>query len=349
MGDLVKQITKGANGPSVIDLSAVRVRQFVRAAVLPGPATWDVATVRAKSLLDGVYDQLLEESADTSDAMTELMSGLYSLRRAAAPGVWEAIVRQSRAHPLCRLIHQDPFTARSFLKPRGYAGDAVLIDYIYTGALGLEGAPDVSPVGERVFAFNRETPACRAVRVRRDLVASMIDEVCARCERPRVLSVACGHLREAAIAHSVSAGRVGRFVGLDQDALSIEVVQREASLLGVVAVCNSIKAMFRGPLAEETFDFIYSTGLYDYLDDRLAAKLTQRMFEMLNPGGRLLVANFLPDTWGAGYMEAFMDWNLIYRDVTQMRTLSMSVSQTSAQRLFVEENENIVFLELHKS
>ena len=34
-------------------------------------------------------------------------------------------------HPACGLMRQDPFTFRAFSKPRGYAGDAVTVDYIY--------------------------------------------------------------------------------------------------------------------------------------------------------------------------------------------------------------------------
>ena len=30
-----------------------------------------------------------------------------------------------------RLAHQDPFTRRAFEKPRGYAGDAELLEYIH--------------------------------------------------------------------------------------------------------------------------------------------------------------------------------------------------------------------------
>ena len=117
--------------------------------------------------------------------------------------------------------------------------------------------------------------------------------------------------------------QVGRYVALDQDELSLQVVQNELSDRGVIPVCSSIKALFRGELAREKFDFIYSTGLYDYLDDRVATKLTHRMFEMLNPGGRLVVANFLPDIWGAGYMETFMDWKLIYRTAEEMAAVAV--------------------------
>ncbi len=279
------------------------------------------------------------------------MSGLWSLKSSATPESWQTLVSQCVSHPLRRLIHQDPFSQRSFHKPRGYAGDAVLIDYIYSRNCRLGEADDVSPLGERIFAFNRDTPACAAVRARRDLVASVIDEICVLNNRPDILSVACGHLREAALCRSVTSGDAGRFVAMDQDEASLEVVTHELSEYGVVPVCSSIKSVFRGDLARERFDFIYSTGLYDYLDDRVANKLTARLFQMLNPGGRLLVANFLPDIWGVGYMEAFMGWNLLYRSPEQMASVASSVpeSELAGKRTYIERHANIVFLELTRN
>ena len=118
--------------------------------------------------------------------------------------------------------------------------------------------------------------------------------------------------REATLCRSVKAGLTGRFIALDQDELSLDVVKAQTSDHGVVPVCNSIKSLFRGEIADERFDLIYSTGLYDYLDDRLAARHGENV-PAAEPGGRLIVANFLPDIV-SGFMETFMGWKLIYRN-----------------------------------
>jgi hypothetical protein len=313
---------------------------------LPAPLQRDVGTVAVGDLLDRVWTRMRDEPHAVDEMMTELMSELWVFRSVAPPSRWDQIIQQCVAHPLREMIHEDPFTARSFKKPRGYAGDAVLIDYIYSETYGHDRPDAVSSLGERIFRFNCNTPACAAVRTRRDLVAAIIDQVCALHDRPHILSVACGHLREATLCRSVTAGRTGRFLALDQDELSLKIISDEMSGHGVTPVCGSIKAVFRGEIAREKFDFIYSTGLYDYLDDRLATKLTTRLFGMLNPGGRLLVANFLPDIWGAAYMETFMDWRLIYRTADRMVALTAEIDATevAARTTFVEKNKNIVFL-----
>jgi hypothetical protein len=342
------------SGPSSSHLAPINlaIDEMRRRALSPRlPIYRDVGTSAAKSLLDRMHERFKDEPGRVDEIMMQLMSELWSMRQNSPPEVWNDIVGQCQIHPVRVIIHQDPFSARSFRKPRGYSGDAVMIDYIYSRDCRLGEQEPVSELGERIFRFNCETPACAAVRTRRDLVASIIDQVCALSDHPQILSVACGHLREASLCRSVAAGDAGKIVALDQDELSISVVTREVSEFGVVAVCNTIKGLFRGELAHEKFDFIYSTGLYDYLDDRIATKLTSRLFAMLNPGGRLLLANFVPDIWGAAYMESFMDWRLIYRTPEQIDALASQISESEIARrvMFTEKNANIAFLEITRN
>ncbi len=335
---------------AALELAIGRLRRPDWNALLRKPAQWDVATVITRSLLDRVYEQMHGSIDDAEIAMTDLLSVLWSVKSATDHESWERIGEQCIAHPLRHLIHQDPFAYRCYSKPRGYAGDAVLIDYLYTRGYRLAPPNYVSPLGERIFQFTQEIPAGHAVRRRRDLMAQTIDEVCAASDRPHILSVACGHLREAVLSKAVTTGKAGRFVALDQDEQSLQVVEHEVAPYGVEPVCSSIKALFRGVVAEQKFDLIYTTGLYDYLDDRIATKLTQRMFEMLNPGGRLVVANFVPDIWCSAYMDALLDWKLIYRSSEQMVELCSGIPETAiaTRRTYIEENENIVFLDVTK-
>jgi hypothetical protein len=63
----------------------------------------------------------------------------------------------------------------------------------------------------------------------------------------------------------------------------------------------------------EPFDLVYAAGILDYLPDALARGLCAALRGLLRPGGELLVANFLPGSKSTGYMEAFLDWWLLYR------------------------------------
>ena len=41
--------------------------------------------------------------------------------------------RTCQSHPIWQLLMEDPYTRRAFEKPRGYAGDAVMLDFVYSG------------------------------------------------------------------------------------------------------------------------------------------------------------------------------------------------------------------------
>ncbi len=109
--------------------------------------------------------------------------------------------------------------------------------------------------------------------------------------------------------------RIGRLLAVDQDATSLAAVDGYRTSISEVieTSLNTVRAILAGKADLGRFDLIYAAGLYDYLDARVAARLTRVLFDHLDPGGRLLIPNFL---WGVpeeAYMEVFMDWYLLYR------------------------------------
>ena len=276
------------------------------------------------------------------------MQRLSEIRRASDAVEWDAIFQsQAINHPVSRLIWQDPFTDHSFRRPRGYPGDASLLDYIY----GIRPAPtDTSSIGAEIFKFNSDRQAPKSVRSRADVLARTIDEVADVRPSPRILSIACGHLREAQRSKAVVGGRVGEFYALDQDEESLAEVQRTYPGKGLHTIKQSVRAILAENVRFDDLDLVYAAGLYDYLSDRVATRLTRLMFDMLAPGGRLLVANFAPCVNDIGYMESFMGWKLIYREAEQMLACGSEInaSEWKSQRLFWDEHESIVFLEITK-
>lgn len=136
--------------------------------------------------------------------------------------------------------------------------------------------------------------------VRRSIIARTIDEVCEQRQRPGILSLACGHLREAEFSGAIQCGKFESFLALDQDQESLDVVDRDYGQYGVQSLNKSVRELLRDRTFEGRFDLIYSAGLYDYVEKKVATKLTDRLFELLAPGGYLLLTNFLPSirSWG---------------------------------------------------
>jgi SAM-dependent methyltransferase len=300
-------------------------------------------------VLDSAYEQMTADPRSVPEALAPVGAVLYAEYRLRDPQRWKETLAACRRHRLGQLLLDDPLTRRSFTQPRGYAGDAELLDIIY--AQDWRGiTPPPSAVGQAIFAHTIACKAPAAVRERRDLLARKIDEACRRVSSPHILSVACGHLRELALARSYRAGLVGRFVGLDQDALSLAEATRSLPDAPVETIPGSIKLLFGGALAREQFDFIYTAGLYDYLDEPFAQRLTARLFAMLRPGGQLLVANFGEGVEDAGYMEAFMNWSLIYRDEPAMHRLAAGVppAELAALQSFADDAGAVLYLQLER-
>lgn len=250
-------------------------------------------------------------------------------------------------HPLKDLVHECPFTRHAYVKPRGYAGDASLLDYIYQHTAAKPAFEFTSNTGREMSVHNVDVPAAAAVRTRRNILAASIADTVRRKPGARIMSVACGHLREIELLSPETIRSLGEFVAVDQDPKSLAVVAGYQPSIPTLAVrqASIIELMKDHDL--KGFDFIYAAGLYDYLSDKLARKLTENLFRRLNTGGRLLVANFLPGIRDAGFMEFFMDWNLIYRAPDDIMRFGERIDDTEAKRsFFIEPNRNVGYLEL---
>lgn len=303
-------------------------------------------------LLDETHFTLIDPDADrslTARALEGLFVGLYRLKMNCTPEDWQSCVQQCRVHRVCELIHEDPFTGRAFAKPRGYAGDAELLELIY-GPEDGKPEPDGSAIGKSIYRYTSLAPAAEGVRARRAYIADLLDRSTAETPGMHVLAIAAGHLREASLASCVRRKRIGRFVALDADPLSLEEVNRCYGNYGVETVNASIRPLITNKLHLGEFDLIYSTGLFDYLNADTGRRLVTMLFRMLRPGGQLVVANFMPGIRDVGYMEAFMDWNLIYRTRKDMVDLTMEIAESEIRdlSLFTEESRNIIFVNVTK-
>jgi len=61
---------------------------------------------------------------------------------AKASGTLAEFKSACQDHPIAKIILEDPYVRRAFDKPRGYAGDAVMLDFIYK-----PGQVNASPLG----------------------------------------------------------------------------------------------------------------------------------------------------------------------------------------------------------
>lgn len=275
--------------------------------------------------------ELLLRKGNVWEAVPFLRDSLRSKKLAMSNDEWNEYCNALQQDTsLAGLVYRCPYTLRARNKPRGYAGDAVMMDYIY-GFYDKTLLSSTDDLGEELFRFTTNSAAARAVRHRRRLLADAIDNICGLYDSASILSVACGHFREAELSKCIKSNRPASVSVLDQDEESLATVRRDYGEFGISALNGSVRDILSSKVILNAYHLIYSAGLYDYLNDRLAERLTSKLVEHLHPQGRILLANFTPEHQDVGFMEAIMDWKLIYRTPDDMRRLLMNVGCSSVE------------------
>jgi hypothetical protein len=302
--------------------------------------------------VNALLDQTLTaiQDGEIRAAMDRLIAGLHALRNSISGKEWRtSTIPALRTHAVYTALLEDPFVRHSAARPRGYAGDAELLDFIYASDNIRPRLDQASARGRKLYQYSSATSITQAVRNRLGMAAEEADRIAESGRRSQVMSIACGHLREAGIMDCVREKKFGRFLAVDQDEVSLELVRRQWSDTGVEPVRMSARQLIRSNDQHRgSFDFIYALGLYDYLSNETGAHLLRRIVEFLQPGGKAWIANFVPDLIPAAFMEGVMDWWLVYRQPRDLEALSERIdpSMIASQRLFAEPENNVVFLEV---
>lgn len=340
----MRQVDFSFDGESLITPEAIAAH-----VVAPGTTWQDDEFLTARAALGltlGIALQQFEQGAEPHQIIHRIAGSLHELRMRYSPSVWQQLIPIAQQHPVARYFLEDPFTRWSFEKPRGYSGDAQLLDFIYGHSSVADRISGASPLGKALYDYTKDASSSVAVRERRDLLTQHVDAIASsRGAGTEVLTIAAGHLREANRSTALKEGRLKRWVALDQDPLSIGSISRDFAGTCIEAVDGSVRGILGGRYDLGKFDFVYAAGLYDYLNDKVSIKLTQRCLDMLKPNGVFLFANFATDIQVDGYMESFMNWALLLRSETDMwRIINGSVGDMPVEgTVCFGQNKNIVY------
>jgi extracellular factor (EF) 3-hydroxypalmitic acid methyl ester biosynthesis protein len=131
------------------------------------------------------------------------------------------------------------------------------------------------------------------------------------------------------------------------DQLSAEYRRRLRASYMHHSVHDLLKRATRGQLepVERRYDMVYCAGLFDYLSDRVCARLLNLFYQSTKPGGRVLVTNVHPSNPNRYAMEHILEWHLLYRNADDMSALC---PQLGTQKIFYDDTGINVFLEITK-
>ena len=321
-----------------------KARHYPRAVFEDAPGSRDEAA-RLTDALDDAEACLTY--ARIEEGMALLAQLTNQLREESDAQRWRSIVDACQSHPVFECLLEDPFTSHAYMKPRGYAGDACLLDLIYGTGNSKERLDNASALGRKIYDYAVRRPAPEAVRWRCRHATARIDEMAQRAGPVRVLAVGSGHAREIDQCRAFTDGGVTEFVALDGDPQSLAVLAGAYSHVPITCIGTTVSTLPRLSRQLGLFDLVYSLGLFDYLPAKAATRTMAAIAGLLRPGGKALVANFTPCLPDTGYMEAFMDWRLIYRDEDELR--ERCAVDGRAHKTYRDPAACVAFLELTRT
>ncbi len=252
-----------------------------------------------------------------------------------------------------------PILARTNLKPRGYAGDSEMMRMVYFNDYQ----------GDSTFAklFHKhvvEHPAAQSVRNRIKLIANLLDSENTDAGfspqiNVQVLSVGCGPAFELTdVLMSPKDCKKYKFTLLDQDSLAHSEAAALVHKIEKMFDCKvnvdylecSVRTMlFPRKLKQNLghFDFIYSMGLFDYLAAPVAKAVLKNLFQILNPGGKMVIGNFHVSNPSKYYMDYWCDWVLLHRTEEEFIDLSKDCASAHVS-VFFENTGSQMFLHIEK-
>ncbi len=82
-------------------------------------------------------------------------------------------------------------------------------------------------------------------------------------------------------------------------------------------------------------------GLTDYFSDRLCVKTLNNIYDILKPGGEVIVGNFHARCPSRVFLDYMLDWPLIYRTEEDMERI-FAASKFGESQVYVDYEEERV-------
>jgi len=259
------------------------------------------------------------------------------------------------------LLMGSPFVHRTLTKPLGYAGDYEMVNMMFHDP--FQGP---SLFAKMVNLYALQLPPVVAHRNRIEYLTGKLEQeavrMMARNRGLKVFNLGCGPAQEVQrfLAHSrLSSNAAFTLLDFNDETLAYtarllgDLKRRHGRQTGIQTVKKAVhllaKSVLRGEdyLRPGQYDFVYCAGLFDYLNDPVCRQLMDVFYDLLAPGGLLVVTNV--DVHPARHqMECFLEWHLIYRDNAMLRSLAPQKAADQELTVKRDASGNNLFLEVRK-
>ena len=235
------------------------------------------------------------------------------------------------------IIFQSQFCKYSNIKPRGYTGDFGAMELIWNAQnnekLKFRGT---SELGKKINAVTLSMDNCVANGKRVWLLKKFIDQY----KNANIASIGSGSGIE--IIEHYKTNKTNNFTLFDQDPMSYALFSHKLKTLdSALSKKTEFKKgnVYKSVLQDKSeYSFIYSSGLFDYLNMDSAIKLAKILWGKVKSGGQLLITNAHPDNPTKLWMEYVGDWWLLYKTKQEMESISNALEGVTKLEYIIDDN-----------
>jgi SAM-dependent methyltransferase len=278
--------------------------------------------------------------------LAEIRAACRQLERDLADGNGALKSAQQRfRHAIAPWMDRSPMMHRAKIKPRGYAGDYMMLTAIYDGkplSRGLAGYLDLFFLG---------TELGRAVPARMTALHEFLrDEIVRRPTESSILNVACGPCQEYAhgFPSMQARGACVTCVDFDTEAIAFSqssvVAAREDLPEFRFVRYNALRMKKSKPFIRDygQFDIVYSVGLCDYIPDKSLIAMLRGWGELLKPEGVLFVAFKDTQRYDKTDYQWLTDWYFFQRTESDCRDLFVQAGWSEDELSMTRDSTGII-------
>ena len=210
-------------------------------------------------------------------------------------------------------------------RPLGYPGDYSLMNYIYNNHQNYCGKTTFQKL---LHIYTTSSLMIQSNIDRLDYFINKITSLSKTNPKFKVASIGCGPAREILQSiKSLTSNAEFHLVDFESKALSffkkkLRTLDKPNNIkIDFCYHLKDIKSILKGDVDKSFFgfDFIYASGLYDYLSPTISKNLLNKLYSKLNNNGTLIIVNASSETeCFKSYYELLGEWKLYHRSKEEM-------------------------------
>ena len=252
-----------------------------------------------------------------------------------------------------------PLINRTWNKPLGYAGDYHVMEYYYRD--DFEGDTVFDQLMHKLFVQN---PMAQGVVSRARFMVDLLDSehekvAGAGTSEFAVANLGCGPGREVEMWAETGPHRgpvTWTLIDQEEDALALayqighEAVREARRSAELKLLHLSFSTLLRHPEAFNFSEqnFIFSSGLFDYLRPDRAQVIAKALYDRLVPGGLLAIGNAIGPNTNLWPPEFVADWPILYRSRNDMEGMAALLPDAADVDIVIDPGDAYYFLLVRK-